>query len=128
MAIRSFPEQALRDAMTAAAIAFIAALFIAAPAAVRTYQEASWCSESTTDLGRQIKGCTALIQSGLWSQKYLAFAYNTRGAAYQTEGKFERAIEDYSEAIRLDAKYAFVCGGHGSAYLSAQLRGLGVVP
>jgi len=112
MSIRSFPERAnvLRGATTAAFVAAAAGLFIAAPAGVQTQQEVSWCNDATPDLDLQIKGCTSLIESGQWSGKYLAFAYNNRGNAYKVKGDFDRAIADYLEAIRLDPKYAFAPG------------------
>lgn len=130
MAIRSFPKRAnvLRDATTAASIAAVAGLFIAVPADVRTQQEVSWCNAATPDLDLQIKGCTALIQSGRWSVKYVAFAYNRRGNAYQAKSDFNRAIADYIEAIRLDPKYVFARNNPGNEYRSAKLKALGMAP
>ncbi len=118
----------LRDATTAAFIAAAAGLFIAVPAAVQTHQEVSWCNAATPDLDLQIKGCTALIQSGRWSEKYLAFAYNNRGNAYQAKSDFDRAIADYIEAIRLDPKYVFAHNNPGNEYRSVELKALGVAP
>jgi hypothetical protein len=45
-------------------------------------------NSATSDPGLEIKGCTALIQSGQWPERYVAFAYNVRGAAYQGNGDF----------------------------------------
>jgi len=128
MSIRSFPERAnvLRGATTAAFVAAAAGLFIGAPAGVQTQQEVSWCNDATPDLDLQIKGCTSLIESGRWSEKYLAFAYHDRGTAYQAKGDFDRAIADYIEAIRLDQKYAFAHNNRGNAHHSAELKALGV--
>jgi tetratricopeptide (TPR) repeat protein len=130
MSIRSFPGRAnvLRDSITAAFAAAAAGLFIVAPAGVQTQQEVSWCDEPTPDLHLQIKGCTALIQSGRWSEKYVAFAYNDRGNAYQAIGDFDRAIADYIEAIRLDPKYVFAHYNGGDRYRSAELKEPGVSP
>jgi tetratricopeptide (TPR) repeat protein len=130
MSIQSFPERAnvLRDATTAAFVAAAAGLFIAAPAGVQTQQEMSWCSEATPDLNLQVKGCTAVIQSGRWSEKYVAFAYNDRGNAYQAIGEFDRAIADYIEAIRLDPRYVFAHSQRDHEYRSAELKAPGVAP
>jgi len=130
MSIRSFPERAnvLRGTTNAAFVAAAAALFIAAPAGVQTQQEVSWCNDATPDVDLQIKGCTALIQSGRWSVKYLAFAYNDRGTAYQAKGDFDRAITDYIEAIWLDPKYAFAHDNGGNAYRNAELKALATAP
>lgn len=34
----------------------------------------------------------------------LALAYNDRGSVYDSLGEYQRAIQDYDEAIRLDPK------------------------
>ena len=49
-----------------------------------------------------VVGCTAVIQSGQWEGANLAWAYNNRGVAYGHLGQYERAIEDYDQAIRLN--------------------------
>ena len=51
--------------------------------------------------GVRIAGCTALIESGNLTRSDLAVSFNNRGAAYQEKRDLERAIADYSEAIRL---------------------------
>lgn len=130
MSIRSFPEfpNVVRDAKTAAFIAAAAGLFIAAPIGMHTQEKLSWCNDATPDLTLQIKGCTALIRSGQWPEKYVAFAYNDRGSAYQAIGDFDRAIADYIEAIRLDPKYVFGHYDPSIEYRSADLKASGVAP
>ncbi len=56
------------------------------------------------DWDQQIKSCTALIQSGTESKENLAVAFYNRALAYDSKDNydFERAIADYSEAIRLN--------------------------
>ena len=54
------------------------------------------------DWDTQIGSCTALIQSGQETAYSRAIAYNNRGNAYTAKGDIDRAISDYSEAIRLD--------------------------
>ncbi len=63
-----------------------------------------------------ILGCTAMIQSGQEPQENLAKAYNNRGNAYDAKGDYDRAIADYTEAIRLDPKYAHAYNNRGNAY------------
>ena len=45
-----------------------------------------------------------------------AKTYNTRGDAYLRKGEYDRAIEDYGKAIKLDCKYAEAYHGRGLAY------------
>src|SRR3984893_535476 len=50
--------------------------------------------------------CTQSINSGKSKGRNLAAYYNNRAAAYRDKGDNDRAIADYSEAIRLDPKRA----------------------
>ena len=50
-----------------------------------------------------LSACTAAIESGKWRGKA---AYNNRGNAYFAKKDYDHAIADYTEAIRLDPKYA----------------------
>jgi protein O-mannosyl-transferase len=58
----------------------------------------------------------------LWNDviaKYpTAVAYNNRGVAYSIHGKYDRAIEDLDQAIRLDPKYFEAYDNRGFAHLS----------
>lgn len=83
-------------------------LFPPAPADAQTQQQMDWCENKDyaylADL--QLNGCTALIQSGRWSGNDLALIFNNRGNAYSDKNDYDRAIADFSQAIRLDPKYA----------------------
>ena len=43
-------------------------------------------------------------------------AYTNRGTAYNTQGNYDRAIEDYSHAIMLNPRYALAYTNRGVAY------------
>jgi len=43
-------------------------------------------------------------------------AYNNRGVAYRNKGKFDEAITDCSEAIRLGPNFAHFYNNRGLAY------------
>jgi tetratricopeptide (TPR) repeat protein len=58
------------------------------------------------DWDQQIESCTTLIQSGGETTENRASAYNNRGNVYHGKGDNDRALADYSEAIRLDPKLA----------------------
>ncbi len=50
----------------------------------------------------QIKSCTRLIQSGIESNENLAIAFYNRALAYENMEDYDRAIADYSEALRFN--------------------------
>ena len=45
-----------------------------------------------------------------------AFAYNNRGISHLNLGQFQRAIQDFDEALRLDPQYAQAYGIRALAY------------
>jgi tetratricopeptide (TPR) repeat protein len=64
----------------------------------------------------QIAACTAVIRSGIPNDKELAALFNYRGVAYKAKGDLDRAIADYTEAIRRDPNYAAAYNSRGIAY------------
>jgi tetratricopeptide (TPR) repeat protein len=54
------------------------------------------------DWDTQIKSCTALIQSNTELEENVAIAFYNRALAYENKEKYDLAIADYSEAIRLN--------------------------
>ena len=54
------------------------------------------------DWDQQIKSCTALIESGAEAKENVAIAFYNRALAYENKEDYDRAIADYSEAIRLN--------------------------
>ena len=49
-----------------------------------------------------IDGCTAIIQSGQEPREKLATAFDNRGVAYRRKGEYDRALQDYEQAIQLN--------------------------
>jgi tetratricopeptide (TPR) repeat protein len=72
------------------------------------------CAEPPSD--ETIAACTRAISSGRLHDHDLAVEYYNRGIKYANKGDYDRAIADYTEAIRLDAKYADAYGNRGNAY------------
>jgi tetratricopeptide (TPR) repeat protein len=54
------------------------------------------------DWDTQIRNCTALIQSGEELKENMAIAFYNRALAYENKEKYDLAIADFSEAIRLN--------------------------
>jgi tetratricopeptide (TPR) repeat protein len=87
----------------------IAAMALLAPTVVvaQLNQERNWCAGkagATPEL--RIDSCTAVLQAGRQSSKQLAFIYRERGLAFFSKRDYERAIQDYSQAIELDSRYS----------------------
>jgi tetratricopeptide (TPR) repeat protein len=49
-----------------------------------------------------IAGCTAIIQAAQEPAAKLATAFNNRGVAYRLKGKYDQALEDFDQSIRLN--------------------------
>jgi tetratricopeptide (TPR) repeat protein len=54
------------------------------------------------DWDTQIKSCTALIESGTELKDNEAIAFSNRALAYENKEKYDLAIADFTEAIRLN--------------------------
>jgi lipoprotein NlpI len=92
-----------------------AALFaVAAPAAAAS--RADWDACKGDDPDRSIAACTRIIQGRGETAKDSAVAHHERGLSYKSKGNFDRAIADFSEAIRLDPNYAEVYYLRGVTY------------
>ena len=48
----------------------------------------------------RVKGCTEAIESGFWSDAFLAWAYYERGRAHHARSEWILAVQDYTEALR----------------------------
>src|SRR5258706_3838671 len=93
------------------------AVSLASQALAQTDQQIEWCAgkeNPTPDL--QIASCTASIQSRRLSGKDLSITYSQRGNAYYTKGQYDRAIQDYERAIRLNPKDFLTFANRGMAY------------
>jgi tetratricopeptide (TPR) repeat protein len=98
-----------------------AACLIFAPAArAQSQPDIDRCAGKDVPPDLQISSCTAVIQSNNFAGKDLAFAFNNRGRAHHAKREFDRAIQDYSEAIKLDADFA---QGYSNRALAQQSLG-----
>jgi tetratricopeptide (TPR) repeat protein len=89
------------------AIAAVASLLWPAVAVAQTEQQRNWCAgKDGASPNQRISGCTAVIQGGRESPKQLASTYKTRGTVYFYNRDYDRAIQDYTQAIKLDPQYS----------------------
>ena len=81
------------------------ALCVAPPPGARAGVFASELDKCSQPAASNIAHCDAAITSGRLPPQKLAAAYNFRGQHWQVDGEMDRAIADYTEAVRLDPKY-----------------------
>ena len=73
------------------------------------------CYKSTNS-EMAINYCTQAIESRQLSGKGLAFAFYKRANGYYERGQYDRAIEDYNQAIRLNPNHANAFSNRGATY------------
>jgi len=78
-----------------------ATAFIILPARA---DDLSDCTQPS-DMPRVIAGCSKLLNTSTTLSSLAAIAFRNRSAAYAAMGDFQRAEEDYREAIALDPAY-----------------------
>jgi tetratricopeptide (TPR) repeat protein len=101
------------------AVALMAAITMMLPAAVRAQQsdDRSRCFAREGGAPEQkLASCTAVIESGGQTPQGLVAALNSRGNVYLGSRNYDRAIDDFNAAIRLDPKYAIGLNNRGLAY------------
>lgn len=94
-----------------------AALIYASPSLAQTPQERRWCDgEDGATVAQRIEGCSSVIKSVRDIGENHAEVFNNRGMAYRAKGELDRAIQDYSQAIKLNGKLALLYNNRGVAY------------
>ena len=103
-----------RVALSMAALVTAGALGFAAFGLVRPDDSGERCFNQQGEAA--ITACTRAIQSGRFSGAELASIYDNRAIELRQQGDFDRAIADYTAAIRIDAELTGAYTGRGLAY------------
>jgi lipoprotein NlpI len=92
-------------------------LLAGAPALAQTPNERAWCEgEDVMSVDQRIDGCSAIIKAARDRSEKLAEAFNNRGIGYRLKGDYDRAIQDYDQAIKLNPKFAVAYNDRGVAH------------
>jgi tetratricopeptide (TPR) repeat protein len=103
-----------RVALSAAALVTAGAISVAVFALLRFDDSGERCF--TQDGDAAIAACTQAIQSGRFSGTELASIYDNRAIELRQQGEFDRAIADYTAALRIDAELTGAYAGRGLAW------------
>jgi tetratricopeptide (TPR) repeat protein len=90
-------------------------LVVSQPLRAYDRQSSQDCNQ-TVDNDRAILACTRLLATRDLSNQVRALAYGKRAWAFASKGDDDHAIADYSEAIRLDTKFAIAYHDRARAY------------
>jgi tetratricopeptide (TPR) repeat protein len=110
-------KQGFRNRMVAGAALTAIGLFLRVPpAAADLSLMHSRCANVSGTIDEAIATCSFLIQSGADFGRNLAVSYYNRGVGWGRKGERDRAIDDFTQAIRIDPRYARAYNARGSEY------------
>jgi tetratricopeptide (TPR) repeat protein len=90
---------------------------VCTPTLAQTEQERSWCEgEGAVPPAQRIEACSSLIMAARDKGEQVAELFNYRGVAFRLNGELDRAISDYSQAIKLNGRLAVAYNNRGVAY------------
>ena len=95
-------------------LAVLAMLSLHGPAAASTDEDWGQCAGK--DLDAAIAACSQIMQRRPVEAWKLGNAHNQRGLAHAGKGDYDRAIDDYSRAIYLNAGNAWPYNNRGLAH------------
>ncbi len=81
----------------------VVATVLAGPALASDRRDFQDCAQKS-DVDLKIRGCTGVLASKNLTARDRAIAYNNRGVAYDNKGDQDRAIADFSAALRIDPR------------------------
>jgi tetratricopeptide (TPR) repeat protein len=80
-----------------------------------TADDLSACANGSGDAA--IAACSRALESGRLNRTDRVRAYNSRGILWKRKGEYDRAIADYTAAIRINPKYSSAYTNRGVAYV-----------
>jgi tetratricopeptide (TPR) repeat protein len=89
----------------------LVAVLAAGPLSALSQRDQDDCSSGDPD--RQIAGCTRIIEDKSASVKDRFISHYNRGNAYRDKRDWDKALADYSAAIRLDPKHPYGYNNRG---------------
>src|ERR1700730_983903 len=106
-----------------AALALAVPLALAAPAHAQSADGRRGTGQWRPPPDERITACTVLIESGRYQGANLAILHHDRGLAMRAKGDAARALDDFTEAIGLNASYARAYADRGRVGLAARASG-----
>jgi tetratricopeptide (TPR) repeat protein len=107
----------MRPAPVIAVAITLATVMSNAVAVAQTSKEWRQCSGAEGAIADVIiSGCSTVIEAGQGTPKQLATAFNNRGVVYKFKGEYDRALEDYNQAILLNPSFASAYNNRGVIY------------
>ena len=101
------------------AFIFLASGPLAGPSFAANQKDISDCDQDEHD-DLRITGCTRLINAREVSTRSIASAYNKQAIAWKHKGEIDKAIADYSQAIRTDPKLSAPWHNRAQLWLSKE--------
>src|SRR5438093_13657838 len=95
---------------------FFVLVTLVSAAGAQGIDEAKKCAEEQQNVDLKLQYCSRALQSGQLSKQNLAMTFLNRGNAYSTKGDYDRAIQDFDQAIRLNPNYVPAFFNRGNAY------------
>ena len=99
-------------------VAALAVLLIpAAPALASSHMDfhRQQCNSDNAALAAQVRGCSKIAGSDRFEADAKGIAYYNMGVAYGLNGQFNKAVENYTKALRLNPRDAEAAGNRDLA-------------